>query len=71
MVEKWNIEYSGSKADDGLILFSGPCHPYKIRSNSAIPSIPTFQYSITPPHRFTAKPISSELAQRTRFSMLE
>jgi len=27
MVEKWNIEKSGPKADDGLILFSARCHP--------------------------------------------
>jgi hypothetical protein len=105
-MEKWNIEYSGLKADDGLILFSAPCHPYKNGSNSAkrgssafpgpdrlhkkpnraryliielmatklmrvAPGGPTFQYSITPRHSFTAKPISSDLAQETRFSMLE
>jgi hypothetical protein len=27
-------------------------------------SIPTFQYSITPRHAFTAKPISSDLKQQ-------
>jgi hypothetical protein len=38
-VEKWNIEYSGSKADDGLILFSGPSFPYK---TDLIPPKPVF-----------------------------
>ena len=46
-MEKWNIEYCGSKADVSLVLFSGPYRPYKGRSHSAKPSIPTFQYSIT------------------------
>jgi hypothetical protein len=40
------MEYWGSKADDGLILFSDPCHPCKNRSNSAKSSVPTFQYSL-------------------------
>jgi len=64
------MEYWGLKTDDVLILFYGPCKPNKNSSNSSIPSIPTFQYSITPGHRFTAKPISSDLAQRARFSMI-
>jgi hypothetical protein len=42
------MEYWESKADDGLILYTDPCHHYKNRSHSAIPSIPTFQYSIIP-----------------------
>ena len=65
------MEYWESKADDGLILYSDPCHPYKNRSHSAKPIIPTFQYSIIPWQMFTAQPIFSDLAQRTRFSMLE
>jgi len=73
-VEYWNdgmMEFWESKADDGLILSFDPCHPYKIRSYSAKPIIPTFQYSIIPLRFFTAQPIFSDLAQRTRFSMLE
>jgi hypothetical protein len=47
-MEKWNIEYSGSKADDGLILFSGQCQLIKI---DLIPPNPVFQQSIIPiPH---------------------
>jgi len=65
------MEYWGSKADDGLILISYPCQLYKNRSHSAKPIIPTFQYSNTPWHLFTAKPINRDLAQRTRFSMSE
>ncbi|CAB1080473.1 hypothetical protein D1AOALGA4SA_8154 [Olavius algarvensis Delta 1 endosymbiont] len=42
------MEYWGYKADDCLILQTDPCHPYKNRSNSTRPSIPTFQYSIIP-----------------------
>jgi len=34
-------------------------------------SIPTFHYSNTPPHSFTPQPIICDLAQTTRFSMLE
>jgi hypothetical protein len=33
--EKWNNEYSESKAYDGLILFSEPCHPSKNRFHSS------------------------------------
>jgi len=50
-MEYWNggiLEYWESKADDGLILFTDPCHPYKNRSRSINPSIPSFQYSIIP-----------------------
>jgi hypothetical protein len=78
------MEYWESKSDDGLILNSDPCHLYKIRSHSAKPSVPAFQYSIIPGHMFTAQPIFSDLAlrgvgsypyepeaQRTRFSMIE
>jgi hypothetical protein len=71
MMEWWNNGILGIETDDGLILNSDPCHLYKIRSHSAKPSIPTFQYSIIPGHRFTAQPIFSDLAQRTRFSMIE
>ncbi len=42
------MEYWEYKADDGLILQPNPCHPYKNRSQSTRPSIPTFQYSIIP-----------------------
>jgi excinuclease ABC subunit B len=52
MVEKWNSEYSGSKADDGLILFCDPSQLYKNRSHTAKPIIPTFQDSSTPWHLF-------------------
>jgi len=65
------MEYWESKTKDGLILISDPCHHHKIRSHSAKPCIPKFQYSIIPLHVFTAKPIISDLAQRTRFSMAE
>jgi hypothetical protein len=50
-MEEWNggrMEYWESKTDDGLILNSDPCRPYKNRSHSSKPSIPTFQYSIIP-----------------------
>jgi hypothetical protein len=73
------MEYWESKSDNGLILCSDQFQPYKIqpyknRSHSAKPSIPTFQYSIIPvalAAEFTAEPIISDLAQRTRFFMLE
>jgi len=42
------MEYWGYKADDGLILQTDPCHPYKNISQSIRPSIPAFQYSIIP-----------------------
>jgi hypothetical protein len=45
------MEYWEPKADDGLILFSDPCRPNKNRPNSAIPSIPPFQYSTIPRHK--------------------
>ena len=48
------MEYWESKADDGLILYSDPYHPYKNRSHFAILSIPTFQYSIIPWHKIMA-----------------
>jgi hypothetical protein len=44
---------------------------YLKRSYSAKPIIPIFQYSITPWHSITAEPVISDLAQRTRSSMLE
>jgi hypothetical protein len=50
-MEYWNggkMEYWGSKADHGLILFSGPRRLYKNRPQSAKPIIPSFQYSIIP-----------------------
>jgi len=65
------MEFWESKADDGLILSSDPCHPYKNRSHSAKYSIPTFQYSIIPLRMFTAQPIFSDLDQWPKFSMLE
>jgi hypothetical protein len=34
------MEYWEPKADGDLILFSGPCHPDKIRSRSAKPGNP-------------------------------
>jgi hypothetical protein len=59
-------------------LFSGHCHPYKkdlIPPNPAFQSTKggssTFQYSITPRHKFTGQPISSDPAQRNRISMLD
>jgi hypothetical protein len=48
MLEKWNIEFSGSKADDGLILFSDQDHLYQIRSHSAKRGSSVFQHSIIP-----------------------
>ncbi len=42
------MEYWEYKADDGLILQTDPCRPYKKRSQSTKPSIPAFQYSIIP-----------------------
>jgi hypothetical protein len=42
------MEYWEPKADDGLILYTDPCHPYKNRPHSTKPSIPSFQYSIIP-----------------------
>jgi hypothetical protein len=58
MLEQWKI---GKKTDNGLILNSDLCRLYKNRSNSAKPSIPTFQYSIIPWHMIKAKPIFSGL----------
>ena len=65
------MEYWESKTDDGLILNSGPCYHHKIRSHSAKPNIPTIHYSIIPRHIFTAQPVVSNLALRTRFSVLK
>jgi len=48
-----------------------PYYPHKNRSHSAKPSIPIFHYSNTPWHLILAEPLFSDLAQRTRFSMLE
>ena len=56
---------------NGQILISDLCHPYKNRSHSAKPIIPTLHYSIIPLCRVTAQPIFSDLALRTRFSVLE
>ncbi|CAB1080932.1 hypothetical protein D1AOALGA4SA_8600 [Olavius algarvensis Delta 1 endosymbiont] len=42
------MEFWVSKADNSLILSSDPRHPYKIKSHSVNPSIPTFQYSNIP-----------------------
>jgi hypothetical protein len=45
-MEYWNggkMEYWGSKADHGLILFSGPCHPYKKQT-----AVHQTQHSILP-----------------------
>jgi len=64
------MEYWVLKSDDGLILIPDPCHPYKNRSQTAKPIIPALQYSIIPLRKVTAQPILSDLAQRTRFSML-
>ncbi|CAB1078006.1 hypothetical protein D1AOALGA4SA_5773 [Olavius algarvensis Delta 1 endosymbiont] len=63
------MEYWESKSDDGLILYTDPCHPYKNsrnRSHSTKASIPSFQYSIIPlPHAagFMVQRIISELNQ--------
>jgi hypothetical protein len=72
------MEYWGLKADDNLIIFSAPGHPDKnrpISANQVFQSTKggssTFQYSITPGPKFTVQPISSDLVQRLRFSMLE
>jgi hypothetical protein len=65
------MEYWRSKADDGLFLFYAWYHSYKNRSNSTKPNTPTLHFSNTPWHSFTAKPIFSDLAQKTRFLMLD
>ena len=65
------MEYWVSEKDDDQILISDPCHPYKYRFHSAKPTIPTLQYSIIPLCRVTAKPIFSDLARKTRFSIPE
>jgi hypothetical protein len=60
---QWNggiMEYRVSKKDDGQILICDPCHPYKNRSHSAKPIIPTFQYSIIPLRRNTAQPFITD-----------
>jgi hypothetical protein len=65
-MEYWNggkMEYWGSKADHGLILFSGPRRLYKNRPQSAKPIIPSFQYSIILQWMSTAQPIFSNLLQ--------
>jgi hypothetical protein len=70
----WNggiMEYWKSKTDDDQILNSVPCHPHKNRSHSAIPIIPTLQYSIIPLCWITAQPIFYDPAPRTRFSVIE
>ncbi len=54
------MEYWVSKTDDGLILISDFRNHHKIRHHSAIPIIPTFQYSIIPLHSCTAQPIISD-----------
>jgi hypothetical protein len=48
------MEYWASKTDDGQILVSKPCHPYKNGFHSAKSIIPTRQYSIIPLRRVTA-----------------
>ncbi len=67
------MEYWVSKADDVLILISDQGIYIKI---DLIPqtrdfSIPTFHYSSTPWHAITAIVGGTDLAQRTRFSLLE
>ena len=62
------MECWGSKADEGLFLCFGLSLSDKI---DLIPPNPILQYSITPDHSLAAEPIYSDLAQRTRFSMLE
>jgi len=42
------MEYWESKADDGLILYSDPCHPYKNRSHSAKRGSSVFHHSSIP-----------------------
>jgi hypothetical protein len=69
-MEKWNIEYSGSKGGMGM-FFSISLPPYKNRSPSIKPNIPTLHYSNTPWHSVTPKPDFSDRDQRTMLSMLE
>jgi len=45
MMEKWNIEFCGSKAGVGLILLFDLCHSNKI---DIIPPNPLFQHSSVP-----------------------
>ncbi|CAB1077441.1 hypothetical protein D1AOALGA4SA_5230 [Olavius algarvensis Delta 1 endosymbiont] len=42
------MEYWLYKRDDGLILQTDPCRPFKNRSQSTKPNIPVFHHSIIP-----------------------
>ena len=44
-MEYWNNGILGIKKDDGRILFSDPCHPYK---KDPIPLNPVFQHANIP-----------------------
>jgi hypothetical protein len=48
VMEKWDIDYSGSEASRRSGLFSALYHPNKNRSHSIKPKTPTLHYSITP-----------------------
>jgi hypothetical protein len=68
------MEYWVSEADGGLILFSELCHPDKKHISFRQPQYsitPVFHHSIPLQAGYTAQPIPSDLAQRTRFSMLD
>ena len=57
------MEFWVSKACDGHVLDSFPCHLHKNRSHSAKPNIPRLQYSIKSLCRITAQPIFFDLDQ--------
>ena len=61
MVEKWNNGYEKWSAAGGLI--SDRDHSCKNRSQSAKPSIPTFQYSSNPRLLILAETFDSDLAR--------
>ena len=71
LMELWNgrsMEYWELKSDGGLILILILAIHIKL---DPIPTNPVFHYSITPGYSITAEPLNSDLALRTRFSLLE
>jgi hypothetical protein len=70
-MEWWKDGILGMKSGWYLVFTSDACRMYINRPHSAKPSIPVFQHSNIPGHSIMAKPVISDLAQRTRFSMIE
>jgi len=60
MMEKWNI--GDQKRIKILFYIFDLSQPYKNRSHTIKPNIPTFHYSNTPWHSLTTLPSFSELA---------